>query len=650
MNGGMNAAGRVGDRVLPVKIVDVFRQGVKPVWRVTLDDGKSITSTANHRHLTTRGWRQTGELTVGDSVCVMGDLEPGRLTRRSVAAGSSNWVREHGYYVAERAHGKAGPFLHGQHALLRANTALLERRCAHCGIDQGRLERAHLDGDPLNQELDNLAYLCGSCHKKHDYANGGRVKMWRKGRAIEARRVVGIEYVGEEMTYDVTVDSEDHSWVAGDGIITHNSHSAAYGVVSYWTAYLKANYPAEYMAALLTSVGDNQDRMPLYLAECRRMGIRVLTPDVNTSQGPFTAVGSDIRFGLEAIKGVGAGVASALLRARAERGEASSFADWLAKTDAAACKAAPVAAMIDAGAFDSLGHPRRGLWSIHADALAGVGRSKKVEATGQAGLFDIVATSPGGAGAVDVTVPASEWSPTERLDRERKVLRLCVSGHPLDGQEALLARHAQHAIAEIVAVKADKVDADNEDGEPVEALLEPDHAFEEGQWVQVAGLVSAFERKVSKRGKSYLQMTVEDRDSAALTVMVFERTLAAMGDRVHQVRQDAVVAVKGRLKGVNDGDPKIFANDIVVLGATDAQPSARVVTLSVPAATMTSELAREIKGLTDLYPGREPLMVRLVNPTAASETTVLIPARVHGSNLAFVRDACALFGPNCLAA
>src|SRR5690606_31780951 len=136
----------------------------------------------------------------------------------------------------------------------------------------------------------------------------------------------------------------------------NKAHSAAYGLVSYWTAYLKANYPTEYMAALLTSVGDDKDKSALYLNECRRMGITVLPPDVNSSAGTFTAVGKDIRFGLSAVRNVGANVVDAIVTARTERGPFTSFQDFLDKVPAVVCNKRTIESLIKAGAFDGMGH------------------------------------------------------------------------------------------------------------------------------------------------------------------------------------------------------------------------------------------------------------------------------------------------------
>ena len=181
----------------------------------------------------------------------------------------------------------------------------------------------------------------------------------------------------------------------------NKSHTAGYGMVSYWTAHLKANYPAEYMAALLTSVGDDKDRMAVYLAECRKLGIKVLPPDVNESKLDFAPVGTDIRFGLGAIRNVGAAVVGSIVSTRQDKGNYASFADFLDKSEIAVCNKRVVESLIRAGAFDSLGHTRKSLFLVQEQAVDAVIGVKRQEAIGQFDLFASVEAEGGGAGRQD---------------------------------------------------------------------------------------------------------------------------------------------------------------------------------------------------------------------------------------------------------
>src|ERR1700755_1334011 len=207
------------------------------------------------------------------------------------------------------------------------------------------------------------------------------------------------------------------------GYAFNKAHSAAYGLVSYWTAYLKANYPAEYMAALLTSVADDKDKSALYLSECRRMGIKVLPPDVNESVATFAPVGQDIRFGLAAIRNVGANVVEAIIAARKSKGQFTGFSDFLRKVPLVVCNKRVIESLIKAGAFDSFQDARKGLVLVHEQAVDAVIDIKRNEAIGQDSLFGGDAAAEG---VFDIPVPTGGWDKTTLLNFERGMLGLYV--------------------------------------------------------------------------------------------------------------------------------------------------------------------------------------------------------------------------------
>src|SRR5690606_21817485 len=246
----------------------------------------------------------------------------------------------------------------------------------------------------------------------------------------------------------------------------NKAHSAAYGVLSYWTAYLKAHYPAEYMAALLTSVGDARDKLAMYLNECRRMGIQVLPPDVNSSIGYFAAVGTDIRFGLGAVRNVGFGVVDQIRAAREEKGAFTSFHDFLRKVPLGALNKRTV---------DSLGATRRALTEIHEEAVESAVSVKRNEANGQVGFdFDSLWDEPA---AVDHVPERPEWSKKDKLAFEREMLGLYVSEHPLDGLEVLLAKHASVGIGELLSSES----------------------IQDGEIVTVAGLLTSVQHRTARQ-------------------------------------------------------------------------------------------------------------------------------------------------------
>ncbi|MGH3775715.1 MAG: DNA polymerase III subunit alpha [Pseudonocardiaceae bacterium] len=316
----------------------------------------------------------------------------------------------------------------------------------------------------------------------------------------------------------------------------NRAHTAGYGLLSYWTAYLKANHRSEYMAALLTSVGDDKDKAAVYLAECRKMGITVLPPDVNSSERDFTAVGGDIRFGLGAIRNVGGNVVDAITRARAEKGAYTDFSDFLRKVDAVACNRKVVESLVKAGAFDSLGHPRKGLHLVHGEAIDAVMGSKRAEAIGQFDLFGSQPGDGGCAGLFDVPVPPDQWDTKHQLALEREMLGLYVSGHPLRGVEHILARQS---------------------GTPIASIL--DDTVADGAQVIVGGILASVTRRVNRNGEPWAAAQLEDL-AAGIEVLFFPKTYSVVGVNV---AEDAIVLVKARVT-TRDDRISLIANDLVV--------------------------------------------------------------------------------------
>ena len=368
----------------------------------------------------------------------------------------------------------------------------------------------------------------------------------------------------------------------------NKAHSAAYGVVSYWTAYLKAHYPSEYMAALLTSVAENKDKMAVYLNECRRMGIKVLSPDVNESYARFTPVGTDIRFGMAAVRGVGANVVELIVKAREQKGAFSSFHDFLRKVDQQACKKNVVESLIKSGAFDSLGHPRRGLIQIHAEAIDAIADVKKQEAMGQ---FDLFGGLGGGDDAqtgstqFEVTVPEQEWPKRDKLAFEREMLGLYVSDHPLHGVEHILASAADTSIA---------------------GLLE-EGAYADKDVVTIAGILTGVERKINKAGAYWAKATIEDLEGS-VEIFIFARTYEAVG---HLVAEDQVVVVSGRVALEDDEAPKLRVADLSLPDLN--KDSSGPVLLQVQALRCTPPLVTRLKQVLSGHAGVTDVHLRVLN-------------------------------------
>ncbi len=397
----------------------------------------------------------------------------------------------------------------------------------------------------------------------------------------------------------------------------NRAHTAGYGLVSYWTAFLKANFPAEYMAALLTSVGDDKDKSALYLAECRRMGIKVLPPDVNDSDSDFTPRGTDIRFGLSAIRNVGTNVVASIVATRTTKGRFGDFADYLKKVEAVACNKKTVESLIKAGSFDSLGHTRKGLVHVHVDAIDNCLETKKAEAIGQFDLFSVADDGPSALGddVFDIRIPVGEWEKAVLLTYEREMLGLYVSDHPLFGVE--------HVIAAAVDC-------------PVSAISE----LTDGHNVTVGGILSAVTRKVTKQGNAWATVLLEDLEGA-VEVMFFPASYQAAS--VHLV-EDAVVLVRGRIDR-RDDTPKIIANEVIVPDLSIGPRGPVVVSLATQ--RCTPPVVERFKEVLAAHPGTTEVHLQLVN---AGKTTVVrlddrLRVTAHPSLFA---DLKALLGAGCL--
>ncbi len=449
-----------------------------------------------------------------------------------------------------------------------------------------------------------------------------RRAMGKKKKEILDKEFVPFEAGMRERGYsDAAIKAVWDTLVPFAGYAFNKAHSAAYGVVSYWTAFLKANYPTEYMAALLTSVRDDKDKSALYLAECRRMGITVLPPDVNASSATFTAVGADIRFGLTAIRNVGANVVDAIIAARAEKGAFTSFTDFLDKVPAVVCNKRTIESLIKAGAFDSLGRSRRSLVLVHEQAVDLVVDVKRNEAVGQFDLFaDLGADLLADAGpSFALEVPdLPEWDKGELLAFERDMLGLYVSDHPLQGLEQVLSQKSDCSIATLLA----------------------DEARPDGSTVAIAGLITSLQRKMSKQGNAWAVATVEDMDGA-IDVLFFGETYLAYSTLL---AQDVVVVVRGRIRRRDDG-VQLQANEMSVPDVSAAQDAP--VTLTLATNRCTPPVVEGLKSILTNHPGMTEVRLRLTSPDRVTVLRLEDAFRVSPSPALF-GDLKALLGSGCL--
>ena len=447
----------------------------------------------------------------------------------------------------------------------------------------------------------------------------GRADLLRKAMGKKNKDILDKEYVPFEAgmksngfgdaaikrLWEVLIPFSDYAF--------NRAHSAGYGVVSFWTAYLKANFPTEYMAALLTSVRDDKDKSALYLSECRRMGIKVLPPDVNESNAEYTPRGVDIRFGLAAIRNVGEGVVGSIKLARESKGAFTSFGDFLAKVDAQVCNKKTIESLIKAGSFDDLGHHRKALVSIHLEAIDAVIETKRAEAIGQ---FDLFGDANGSMmTGLEIEIPQGEWDKATLLAFEREMLGLYVSDHPLLGVEHILRSNTDMSIS---------------------ALLD-DGGVQEGI-VTIGGLITGISRKVSRQGSSWAIVTVEDLEGS-LEVLFFANTY---NQYALTLIEDRVVTIRGRVDR-RDDQVRFSALEMSTLDIASGPVGPLLITL--PLSQCTPPIVERMKEILRSHPGKRE--VHLQVDDGGASTTMKIDALVTSSP-SLSADLKSILGADCL--
>ncbi len=394
----------------------------------------------------------------------------------------------------------------------------------------------------------------------------------------------------------------------------NRAHSAGYGLLSFWTAYLKANYPTEYMAALLTSVRDDKDKSALYLNECRRMGIKVLPPDVNESDSEYTPRGADIRFGLTAIRNVGENVVSSIISNRISKGRYLTFGDFLTKVDALVCNKKTIESLIKAGAFDSLMHSRKGLMMIYLEAIDAVSEAKRAEAIGQFDLFG-VETSASTVSGLAIDIPLGEWEKSMLLSYEREMLGLYVSDHPLLGVEHILRAAADMPISQLADVNHDQI-------------------------ITVGGLITQVQRKVSRQGTPWAIVTVEDLDGA-VDVMFFSNSYATHG--VNLV-EDRIVAIRGRVDK-REEQPRISALDLTLPDLNQIPTGPLIISMDM--SRCTPPVIERMKEILRSHPGGREVHLQL--DENGKKTILKIDEGLKvTSSPSLSADLKTVLGPDCL--
>ncbi|MDR1560718.1 MAG: DNA polymerase III subunit alpha [Clostridiales bacterium] len=358
----------------------------------------------------------------------------------------------------------------------------------------------------------------------------------------------------------------------------NKSHAAAYAVVGYQTAWLKIYYPVEFMAAIMTSVIDFTSKVAEYIDECKKMGIRILPPDVNESFTGFSVSGGDIRFGLLAIKNVGRSVIDSITAERAKNGRFTSMTEFINRLDGKELNKRCMESFIKAGAFDSMGGKRAQYMQAYKNVLSGVAQSKKRNIEGQLNLFEMDGVSD--SIYSDALPKLKEFSDRELLANEKEVLGIYVSGHPLSEYQAVLSNYANTT--------------------SVDFLSANDSPIQDGAYVCYGGMITGKTVKYTKNaGKAMAFITVEDM-YGSVEVIVFSQLYESLSSKL---KEERVVVVTGRASAREDEDGKILANEVRFFEDLAAAPG-QTLWLKIVNADMN-----RLTGILSEHKGQSPVVI-----------------------------------------
>jgi DNA polymerase-3 subunit alpha len=466
-------------------------------------------------------------------------------------------------------------------------------------------------------DADNLRKACGK--KNREIIAKERVKFIDGCEATGYGRDLGTQL------FDIIEPFADYAF--------NKSHAFGYGLVAFQTAYLKAHHPVEYLACLMTSVKSNLEKAAIYIAECRAMGIKVLTPDINRSVTDFAALAPEevpegvqlpigspgaITFGLSAVRNVGAGLVQLLVAERDENGPYASFHEFVERAPEPVLNKRAVESLIKAGAFDSLGHGRKGLLGVFEHITDTTLTRRRERERGVMSLFGD--WGDGGDETADpgfderTPVPDVEFDKTDKLRHEKEMLGLYVSDHPLFGVEAALRRKVEHSIGDL---------ADMSDGATV----------------NIGGVITGLTRKFTKKGDQMAVFVLEDLE-ANIEVTLFPRTLQEHG---HKLVDDLVVAVRGRLDRRDESRINLICQGVDVLVGLESGP-APTLTLRLPATSLDELKIQRLKRILRDHPGDSAVMVDLGSQVLrlADDFRVDVDHSVGELRMAFGHDAVLL--------
>ena len=419
-------------------------------------------------------------------------------------------------------------------------------------------------------QADNLRKACG----KKDRA---LMKKEREGFLSGCSKTGYDSDLAEEL-FDIIEQFADYAF--------NKSHAYGYGLVAYQTAFLKANYPVEYLSALLTSVKSNLDKAAIYLNECRLLGIEVTVPAINLAHSSFTPIPdlgesgdkAKIVFGLSAIRNVGDGLVDLIVQERDKAGPFEDFNNFLERCDTSVLNKRTVESLIKAGAFDSFGHPRQGLLEVHEELISLTVSRRREHDMGVLSLFGDAESGP----VFDERpeIPDIEFDKSQKLTFEKEMLGLYVSDHPLKGYENALARKTDSKIIEL-------------------------RELEDGGFVTAGGVVTNLSKRWTRRGDLMATFDLEDL-SSSIEVMVFPKSMTEHG---HKLLDDSVLLVKGRLDSREDS-PKLICSELETFETSTANLG-QSIQVDLPLGKVNEQTISEIKQLLNNYPGDVKVFFRL---------------------------------------
>ena len=429
-----------------------------------------------------------------------------------------------------------------------------------------------------------------------------------KGKFIDGCLANGVSQSVATQLWDDTEKAQDYSF--------NKSHAACYALIAYRTAWLRANHPHQYMAALISSVMNTKDRVPLYVSACDEMGIDVLPPDVNESATDFAVVEGKIRFGLNAVKNVGDNAARTIIVAREEGGRFASIWDFTERVDPQVVNKRALESLVKCGALDSTGASRMGMLGVLEQALSYGQKLAADRLAGQASIFD----GDFGFGVAEEApererhhpvIPATEFEKGELLKLEKETLGLYVSEHPLHGVREQLRRKTDATLNELERRR-------------------------DGEIVTVGGLVSGVKHMTTKRGEQMVFLTLDDPTGAA-EVVVFAATYATARDLCVV---DRILVVKGRVDHKQQGETKLIGMELT---AFEAVAERREVRFRLDAREAPAGVIQELARLVKEYPGESPVYVALETSLGA-KTLALGPEYRVTCDSDFLAEAKALLG------